>query len=426
MIITLLGDVWLVGPKQVNLPPFSLEPARLCVANLETPLIPELAVLRPKSGPHLESNKNALSVFPREFSHICMALANNHAMDYGEQGLIETQSRCQDLGICTVGAGMNIDEARAPVVREIDGIGIGVISRCERQFGVATNWRAGVAPLDPTIYASIGQLAAEVDVVLVSVHGAAELSAWPSPDWQDLLRSLVDAGATLVHGHHSHVPQGYEKYGDGIIFYGLGNFLVDPVEWSHRHNPHTRWSIVADCYVGGSGLDHEIRTVVIERVESDVTVRWSAEVELDNHMKYLATCNKPLSDRELLAAVWQESAVRMYELLFAEPLGYHPARNMRGRNGILKGLSTMRRTLRSALNASRPISQDHQLFWYHAFSCESHRNVVSTALGVISGEVEDMRTDGTKRIVDEMMPWSADSNPEFVWPHQVREGAPIE
>ena len=54
--------------------------------------------------------------------------------------------------------------------------------------------------------------------VIVSVHAAIEDSPWPSPYIRELYHSFIDAGATVVHGHHLHVPQGYETYDEGVIF----------------------------------------------------------------------------------------------------------------------------------------------------------------------------------------------------------------
>jgi poly-gamma-glutamate synthesis protein (capsule biosynthesis protein) len=118
----------------------------------------------------------------------------------------------------------------------VEGLRIGVLGRCETQFGIALQ-RPGAAALDPTLYESIRKLKSEVDVVVLSVHGAAEMVPWPSPQWQDLLRSFVDCGADIVHGHHSHIPQGYEVYQGKIIFYGLGNFLVNPADWLTHNTP---------------------------------------------------------------------------------------------------------------------------------------------------------------------------------------------
>jgi poly-gamma-glutamate synthesis protein (capsule biosynthesis protein) len=68
-------------------------------------------------------------------------------------------------------------------------------------------------------------VADEVDHVIVVLHSGFELVPSPSSIQRQAARAAIDAGASVVLGHHTHVLQGVEYYHDGIIFYGLGNFL---------------------------------------------------------------------------------------------------------------------------------------------------------------------------------------------------------
>ena len=318
----------------------------------------------------------------------------------------------------TVGAGDNVIKAYAPVVLEIYGKQIGIIGCCETQFGAATLRRSGVAALDPTIHSLIHRLSCKVDIVVVSVHAAAELCPWPSPQWQDQMRSFIDAGAAVVHGHHAHVPQGYEMYNGGIIFYGLGNFLVDPDQWRSTKHPHTLWSVVADCGHETDEISYSIKTAVIEQGLSGVRVRISTDTELQKHSNYLSKCNSPLHDRILLTGLWQEAAMRMYDLWYAGWLGFHSTRLERHRSATRARLSAMKQLYCAAVLPRRPISRERELLWYHTFSCESHREVISTALGVLCGELEDLRTDETRCLTDELMPWSVATLTEMNWPYK--------
>ena len=380
--------------------------ADLVLMNLETPLTNHLEP-RPKAGPALSGSCEPLVRFAtRDF---VLTLANNHMMDYGEIGLQQTINDCRDAGFETIGAGSNLYEALQPVVRNVDGVKIGVVACTETQFGIATPWRAGIAPIVPgKMEAWIRQLAEQVDIVIVTVHGAAEMCPWPSPQWQDLLRGFIDAGASIVHGHHSHVPQGYEEYHDGLIFYGPGNFLVEPAKW--RDTPNALWSIVGDATLSPKGVEELlVKTAVIEDSEY-VVVRESNDSEATLHQEYLARANYPLADRKLLTGLWQESSIRMYHLWNAKWLGFEPDIV---RTGLKDKLCSFTRCMKEILLGNHrgrgaSASQNNLLLWYHLFACESHRDSIATALGVLSGELEDMRTDETRTLADEMMPWSLD------------------
>lgn len=413
MNLALLGDLWLIDTGEVQMPNMGDE-MNLCMANLETPVYPDNASPRPKSGPALKGSRSTLSLVRKSFGRLWFTLANNHTMDYGEAGLRETLDACERLDIATVGAGSNSQEAHAPIIQEVNGVRIGVLGCCETHFGIATVRRAGVAALDPTICAAIRKLESEVDVVIVSIHGGAEYCPWPSPQWQDLLRSFVDAGARIVHGHHAHVPQGYEAYNGGFIFYGLGNLLIDPDHWPDH--PNTLWSVMADCSFRANELLCSIRTIVIEKGNSSISVRFSTDAEFQNHSAYLSKCDLPLRNRILLTGLWQEAAMRMYDLWYADWPGFHLTRLKRQRNAVRTRLSALKRGIREAILGPKPPTREREMQWYHAFSCESHCDVISTALGILSGELDDLRTDETHRLADEMMPWSVESVTSMKWP----------
>lgn len=399
--IRLLGDICPTGSDDYHL----TLPSRghsLSLANLECP-ITTCSVPRPKAGPNLRATRGHISIDYKPGQLLC-SLANNHMMDYGEQGLVDTLNTCQKLGIQVTGAGLNLREAQKPISVESNGVSVGILAYCETQFGIASDYRAGVSSISPIVYRQIRDLRSEVDIVVLSIHGGAEMCPWPTPYWQDLLRSFIDEGATIVHGHHSHVPQGYEEYGAGLIFYGLGNFIVEPSRWKNRLN--TLWSIVSDVNLSRQGIEaYKIRTVEVIGGES-ITVQESGETKAQQHQRYLEQANTVLTDRGLLIAVWQESAVRMYHLWNARWLGFQD-------HGILRSCrKQMRQMLKQLIhrynNQDRPVPQDDLLLWYHLFACESHRESIATALGVLSGELEDMRTARAKVLVDEMMPWSQD------------------
>jgi poly-gamma-glutamate synthesis protein (capsule biosynthesis protein) len=92
----------------------------------------------------------------------------------------------------------------------------------------ATENSPGLAWADPQqIQADLAGLSEDIDVVIVLLHSGIEYQAAPGEAQQAAAYAAVDAGADLVVGHHTHILQGIERYGEGVILYGTGNFAFD-------------------------------------------------------------------------------------------------------------------------------------------------------------------------------------------------------
>jgi len=164
----------------------------------------------------------------------CVTLANNHALDFGEQALLDTFVHLEGVGITWVGAGPDAERARAPVVLTSEGFRLGVLGICDHPEDFAAGIdRPGVAFADlrhefpawlPAVTSSI-----DADAVLVSPHWGPNMAPTPVPEVVRCGPVLLEAGATLVAGHSAHVFQGVQ----GRILFDLGDFIddyaVDPV-----------------------------------------------------------------------------------------------------------------------------------------------------------------------------------------------------
>ncbi|MCU0546185.1 MAG: CapA family protein [Oscillatoriaceae cyanobacterium Prado104] len=153
-------------------------------------------------------------------------LANNHAMDYEEPGLVETINTLDNAGIHHLGAGRDIKEARRPDIIEVKGQRIAYLSYFDADLHAADPGKAGTnARRNNRVAEDIRALRGQVDWIVVNYHWGVELADYPG-DWQiDLARFTIDQGADLVVGHHPHVLQGAEIYKDRPIVYSLGNFI---------------------------------------------------------------------------------------------------------------------------------------------------------------------------------------------------------
>lgn len=159
-----------------------------------------------------------------------VTLANNHALDYGQDALLDSCDVLDGAGILHTGAGKNLNEAKQPVIAEIDGKKIAVIG-ATRVIPVS-DWAAGsghagmLATYDPSVLLEeIASLKQENDYVIVYVHWGIERDEMPQEYQRKLGHQYIDAGADLVIGAHPHVLQGIEYYQGKPIVYSLGNFI---------------------------------------------------------------------------------------------------------------------------------------------------------------------------------------------------------
>lgn len=209
------------------------------VCNFEAP-IQGYGNSRLKSGPHLSQKPETL-VGLKEQGFDLALLANNHMMDFGKKGLQETLTLIDNIGIEAVGAGINKEKAYAPLIKNINGVKVGIINACEAQFGVIDHFKrnesAGYAWINhPSIDTTILNIKKECDFVLVFAHAGLENYSIPQKEWRERYKHLCDLGADAIIGSHPHVPQGYEKYSNSIIFYSLGNFYFDALSSSNAEN----------------------------------------------------------------------------------------------------------------------------------------------------------------------------------------------
>lgn len=367
--------------------------------NLEGPVIHgdfSLYSSAPKAGPSLRSIE-----FPVNKNQGVAILANNHIMDFGAVGLEASYEKIISNGWIGIGAGKSKEDAQAPVMINISGVRVCILARCETQFGIATNRRAGVAAFDATIYKQIKKLKTENDFIIVSVHAAAEILPWPSPKRQQTWRSLIDAGADIVHGHHAHVPQGWEEYNGGLIFYGLGNFCVDPEKW--RWHPQGLWSFAPELSFMNGKIVMQPKTTVIDDLGVSIRVRDANKSEKKQHFDYLKKCNEPLDDPLLLEGLWQDASIRMYQEFYSRWLGFNISLPKKTINSFRYSLGRIKRAVLRQQSSALNSLQSQYLLWYHLFACDSHNDAISTALGVLGGELEDCRTEKTARIVEEML-----------------------
>ena len=171
----------------------------------------------------------------------CCVLANNHVLDWGRAGLLDTLTTLERLRIKSTGAGRNLDEASTPAVLQITGKGcVLVFSFAAVTSGTPRNWAAtrdapGVNLLHDLSEATAIRISEQIaqyrqphDVIVASIHWGPNWGYDISEEQRHFAHTLIErADVSVVHGHSSHHAKGIEIYRDRLILYGCGDLLND-------------------------------------------------------------------------------------------------------------------------------------------------------------------------------------------------------
>ncbi len=185
-----------------------------------------------------------------------LSLANNHTLDFGPAGLVETLRRLDAAGIPSFGAGATPAAARKPLVIEREGRRVALLGFNEfyREDYAVSDERAGNNPLEAeALLADIARSRGELgcDIVIPFLHWGEEGEPAPRADQRLLARRCVDAGASAVIGCHPHVTQSVETLSGAPVVYSLGNFVFDYFAGDPEVN--VGWVAILGFPAGGHG-----------------------------------------------------------------------------------------------------------------------------------------------------------------------------
>jgi len=158
-----------------------------------------------------------------------VSTANNHARDCGAYGVEFTLNWLQKNGIETVGTGQSAELAHEGAILERNQVGFGFLAYTYDQSNgnhADQDDRVAMMDLDEMVE-DVKKLQERCDVVIVSMHAGTEYLQKPNAQQREFAHAAIDAGATVVVGHHPHVTQPVEDYGKGVVFYSLGNLAFD-------------------------------------------------------------------------------------------------------------------------------------------------------------------------------------------------------
>lgn len=240
-------------------------------------------------------------------------LANNHVLDFGRPGLLETLDALARAGLRTAGAGRDADEAYAPAAIPLPGgRRLRVFALGARSSGVPSGWaatadRPGVAYVPDyspgAAEAVLRRLGRAGGLTVVSVHWGSNWGYRVPREQVRFAHALIDGGADVVHGHSSHHPRPLEVYRDRLILYGCGDFVDDYEGISgyeeYRDDLRLAFLVSVDAESGrlaglrmvpfqarrmrlepASGQDRAWLRAVLDRISGGVEVRQAADGSL--------------------------------------------------------------------------------------------------------------------------------------------------
>jgi poly-gamma-glutamate synthesis protein (capsule biosynthesis protein) len=169
-------------------------------------------------------------------AHITLAnIANNHILDFSEEGLAETIYALNAAGIQHVGAGMNYHEAARPGIIFKKDIRLGLLGFTDNE----PSWKASPEK-SGTCYINISKakdreealnairkLKEVTDLVIVSIHWGYNMVEKPSSTFINFAYQMIEAGTDIIHGHSAHIFQAIEAYRQKLILYDTGDFVDD-------------------------------------------------------------------------------------------------------------------------------------------------------------------------------------------------------
>lgn len=215
----------------------------LVIANLESPFLKDSKSYAVDVN-SFSFKANPLAVAGLNLANIkVISLANNHTMNQGKQGVVDTIEILEENNIAHTGAGLNVEEARQPAIIKNGEDTFAFLSYAYPQdYSLATESRHGLVGMDiEKMENDIKDLKNDEDIDLIAVLMHAGTEYVLEPNWQqkEFARAAIDAGADIVVGHHPHWPQTFEFYQGKAIIYSLGNFVFDQM-WS----PETRQGLM--------------------------------------------------------------------------------------------------------------------------------------------------------------------------------------
>lgn len=281
-----------------------IKEADIAITNLESPLIEEGKPIA-KTGPNLKAPFKSIDAI-KYAGFDMVTLANNHMMDYGEEGLFSTLQACENVGIRHIGAGSNLEEAKKIEYFKVKGKCIAFINCCENEWSTTQGDYPGCNPLDEVaLFYQIQEAKSNSDHVVIIIHGGHETYDYPSIRMKRLYRWFVDLGVDAVVGHHTHCFSGYEIYKGKPIVYSLGNFIFD------SGKRQSSWNVGAAVVLSFSDTGIIMRLLPFTQCDDVVGVKLFDENKTDIWLEDENRRSEQIQDDKFLKKSFEEFAAKL-------------------------------------------------------------------------------------------------------------------
>ena len=246
---------------------------------------------------HFRAKPSAIETLRTARIDVC-SLANNHTLDFEEQGLLDTLEHLDAAGIRYAGAGRNQNEAADPAILTVrvghtNRVALLAFTDNEPPFAAGTD-RPGTnylpVSLEPSVLRRVERAVADaremgVDTIIFSNHWGPNMVQRPQEIFRRFARAVIDRGVDIYYGHSAHVFQGVEIYRGKPILYDTGDFIDD-----YAVNPELRndWSFLFRVSVEGGRFERlDLTPVKLSYARVDLATSGEREAILDR-MEHLS------------------------------------------------------------------------------------------------------------------------------------------
>lgn len=283
------------------------------IVNLEAPVTDSTSTIL-KTGPHLKADKKSTLEVLKLLKIDLVTLANNHVLDYDQQGVLDTLSFCHENNISTVGAGRSQQEAAKIFYLESDVGRISIINISENEWASATETTAGANGMDLIDdIRQIQEAAKKSDFVFVIVHGGHLFYNLPSPRMQKQYRFYIDNGADLVIGHHTHCISGFEEYNGKSIYYSLGNFVF--TKSFKQKNSNKGLILEIELIKTTNSIVAKTKSIPILLSKDDFSIYLPDNQEENEIQEEIQNYNLIISSFEELNAHWEKHILKSKKII---------------------------------------------------------------------------------------------------------------
>lgn len=265
----------------------TLRDADLTVVNLET-AVTDRGTPQPKTF-HFRAPATAYDAL-KAAGVDAVSIANNHTLDYGPVGLLDTLDSAGRAQFPVFGAGRNADQAYAPWLTTVRGVRIAVLGMSQIRE-LASQWQAtasrpGLAMAfdQKRAVAAVAAARKVADLVIVYMHWGVEGSSCPSAEMKAFAPKMAEAGADIVVGTHAHTLLADGWLGHTYVHYGLGNFLW----WSGLNSPDS--GVLRLTVRGRDVIRNEFQTATVSDTGQPVLVTGTAEQKIRDKLAVAQRC----------------------------------------------------------------------------------------------------------------------------------------